>query len=289
MKYSRLVEKYLEGEMTGEELHDFELEILKNPVIAEEVERIRSIDEFARKQFSILSSTQDLLEDPGNMPDMLEESSLKADLENIKIHKFNKSDPNFTDFRNKVKAVSLKNYLRYTTKNKILVPGYAIWIAAACITVLLALPIINHFATGKVVNLHEVYASFYSPYPADLLLRDQPKTTDDPYALGLNEYLNSNYGSALASFNEVGSANIKNNSIYLLKGICLMETRHFEEAVLSFGNLTGDPVLNDYGQWYTGLCYLELKLPDKARELFKELSGREGYYREMSGRVLKIL
>jgi hypothetical protein len=30
-------------------------------------------------------------------------------------------------------------------------------------------------------------------------------------------------------------------------------------------------------------------MPDKARELFKELSGREGYYSKMSGKVLKSL
>lgn len=289
MKYSRLVEKYLEGEMKGEELRDFELEILKNPEVAEEVERIRSLNAFARKQYGILSSAQGLLEDPENIAGSLEESSMKDDLESMKIHKIDDSDPNYQDFRRKVKAVSLKTYLRYTTKNKILVPGYVVWIAAACITILLAIPLIKHFVTGKPGNLHDVYASFYNPYPADLLLRNKAYVADDPYTKGLNEYLNSNYGSALSFFNEVESGNVINKAIFLLKGICLMETGDFQNAVLAFRNLTGDPDLNDYGQWYTGLCYLELKMPDKARELFKELSGREGCYAKMAERALKSL
>jgi hypothetical protein len=289
MKYSRLVDKYLEGEMKGEELRNFELEILKNPEVAEEVERLRSLNSFAKKQYEILSSTHELLEDPENMADSLEESSMKNDLESMRIHKINESDPGFMDFRKKVKAVSLKTYLRYTTKNKILIPAYVIWIAAACITILLAFPLIKHFTSDKSVNLHDVYASFYNPYPADLLLRDKSYVEDDIYKKGLNEYLNSNYGSALSYFNEVESLPTINKSIFLLKGICLMETSDFQNAVLAFRNLTGDPVLNDYGKWYTGLCYLKLEMPDEASELFKELAGRKGYYSRMSGKVLKKL
>lgn len=289
MKYTRLVEKYLEGEMKGEELRNFELEILKNPEIAEEMERIRSVDSFARKQYGVMSSTQDLIKDPETITGFHEESFLKGGMKTMKINKIDESDPGYRDFRKKVKAISLKTYLKYTTKNKILVPGYVIWIAAACITVLLALSLMKLFTTGKPVNLHDVYASYYNPYPADLLLRDEPEVTDHPYALGLNEYLNSNYGSALAYFNNVEPGKIKNKSIYLLKGICLMETRNFKDAVPVFMELSSDPVLNDYGQWYAGLCYLELELPDKARELFEELSGREGYYRNMSAKLLKSL
>lgn len=267
--------------MKGGELHDFELEILKNPEVSEEVERIRSLDGFARKQYGILSSAEELLDYPVNLTGLLEESSVKNDID--------ESDPGFTDFRNKVKAVSLKTYLRYTTKNKILVPGYFIWIAAACLAILIALPVIKHFSTVKPGNLHEVYASFYNPYPADLPLRDKTSVAEDPYNMGLNEYLNSNYGSALTYFNKVEPGSIKNNAIYLLKGICFIETGNFDDAVLAFRNLIGDPVLNDYGQWYTGLCYLELKMPDRAKELFRELSGREGYYSRISGKVLKRL
>lgn len=289
MKYTWLVEKYLDGELKGEVLRDFELEILKNPEVAEEVERVRSLDAFSRKHYAILTSTQDLLEDPEKMPYSIEESSLKNDLESLKIQKINESDPDYQDFRKKVKAISLQNYFKVTTKNKILVPGFIIWIAAACFALLLAISLLNVFTGSKPQNLHDVYASFYNPYPADLPVRDKVYVPTDPYTLGLNEYLKSNYGSALSYFNEVESGSINYKSIYLFKGICLMETANFEDAILVFRNLSNDPILNDYGQWYTGLCYIELQLPEKARELFKELSRREGYYRKMSRQVLKNL
>jgi tetratricopeptide (TPR) repeat protein len=230
-----------------------------------------------------------LLEDPVDMPNFIEGSSLKDDLESLKIQKINESDADYQDFRKKVKAISLQNYLRITAKHKILVPGYIIWVAAACIALLLAISLLNVFTGNKPENLHDVYASFYNPYPADLLVRDKAYVPTDPYTLGLNEYLKSNYGSALSYFNTVESGSIKNKSIYLLKGICLMETGNFENAILAFRNLSDDPVLKDYGQWYVGLCYIELQLPDKARDVFKELSRREGYYRNMSKQVLKNL
>jgi tetratricopeptide (TPR) repeat protein len=289
MKNTWLVEKYLDGELTGEELSNFELEILKNPEVAEEVEHVRSLDAFSRKQYGIFSSTQELLEDPEDMFRSLEESSLKYDLESLKIQKISESDPDYQDFRKKVRTISLKNYLKVTTKNKILVPGFIIWIAAAGFALLLAVSLLNVFTGSKPENLHDVYASFYKPYPADLLVRDQVYAPTGPYTMGRDEYMKSNYGLALSYFNEVESGSINYKSICLLKGICFMETGNFENAILAFRNLSDDPVLNDLGQWYTGVCYIELQLPDKARELFKELSGREGYYRKMSGQVLKSL
>ena len=54
MKYTWLVEKYLEGELSGEALRKFELEILRKPEVAEEVERIRSLQKFMQHQHSKL-------------------------------------------------------------------------------------------------------------------------------------------------------------------------------------------------------------------------------------------
>jgi hypothetical protein len=289
MKYTWLVEKYLDGELKGEELRDFEMEILKNPEVAEEVERVRNLDIFSRKQYAKLTATQELLEDPNDIPGYLEDSSLENDLEMLNIKQINESDPDYQDFRRKVKTVSLHHYLKNTTKNKIIVPGYIIWVAAACFTLLIAFSLLNVFTGNKAENLQSVYSSFYYPYQADLLMRDKASFPTDPYAMGLNEYLKSNYGSALSYFNETGSGNAVNKSIYLLKGICLMETGNYQDAVLAFINLKDDPVLSDFGQWYSGLCFIKLDQPDKAMELFRELSLKEGYYKDMSRLVLKKL
>lgn len=289
MKYTWLVEKYLEGELKGEELHNFELEILKNPEIAEEVELVRNLDAFARKHFTTFTASRALLEDPGEMPDHLDEASLKNNLESLKIQKIDESDPNYHDFRKKIRAVSLKHYLKITAKNKVIIPGYIIWTAAACVTLLIAVSLPGIFNRNKSENLHSVYASFYAPYPADLLARGKTLPPADPYTMGLNEYLESNYESALSYFNEVGAENEINKSIYLLKGICLMETGNFKNAIIAFSSLSDDPILNDFGKWYTALCYLELEQPDNARKLFREISQREGYYRNLSRMVLKSL
>jgi tetratricopeptide (TPR) repeat protein len=289
MKYTWLVEKYLEGELRGEELRNFELEILKNPEVSEEVERIRNLDVFSRKQYALLTTTHELLEDLNDIHPSLEESLLNKDLESMKILEISESDPDYQDFRKKVKAVSLRNYLKTTAKNKILVPGYALWITAACFMLLLTFTLLSIFTDKENKNLHNVYASFYQPYQADLLVRNNSSVETDPYMMGLSDYVKSNYGRALTFFDEVESGNEINKSIYLMKGICLMETGKYEDAILAFGFLSDDPVLNDYGQWYTGLCFLKLEQPDKARELFRVMSSREGYFRDMSERVLKRL
>ena len=289
MKYTWLVEKYLDGELKGEELHNFELEILKNPEIAEEVERIRNLDAFSRKQYDLLTAAHELLEDPDDIQLSLEEAIVKNDLESLKIQEISENDPDYLDFRKKVRAVSLKNYLKATAFNKILVPGYALWTAAACFLILLTFTLLSVFTDKGNKNLHDVYASFYQPYQADRQVRDNSIIAADPYVMGLSEYVKSNYKQALVFFDEVESGNEINKAIYLLKGICLMETGKYEDAILEFGFLSGDPVLNDFGQWYTGLCYIELNQTEEARKLFRALAGQEGYFRDMSGMVLKKL
>ena len=63
MKYTWLVEKYLEGELSGEAFRKFELEILRKPEVAEEVERIRSMQKFMQHQHSKLMDSSGLIED----------------------------------------------------------------------------------------------------------------------------------------------------------------------------------------------------------------------------------
>ena len=159
MKYTWLVEKYLEGELKGEELHNFELEILKNPEIAEEVERIRNLDAYSRKQYDLLTATHELLEDPDDIQLSVEEAVIKNDLESLKIQEISENDPDYHDFRKKVRAVSLRNYLKATAHNKILVPGYAIWTAAACFILLLTFTLLSNFTDKENKNRHDVYAS----------------------------------------------------------------------------------------------------------------------------------
>lgn len=289
MKYTWLVEKYLEGEMKGEELRHFELEILRNPDLADEIEHVRQMDAFSKRQYTKLLSTSELVEDYDDMQNVVDDSLIKSDLENLEIRKISKNDPEFHDFKEKVKTSSFRKEIKEKHKNKILVPRNTILVAAASFAVLLAFSLITLFIKSSPGNPEVLYEKFYEPYPADLLVRDINTLADDPYQLGLLEYHQANYGMALTHFNQVPPGSEINNAIFLLKGICFMELQQFDMAILSFNSLNNDPVLSIYGKWYKGLCYVKMDNPERARDELLLISEHDRYFKRAVRKFLKSL
>ncbi|KPK80615.1 MAG: hypothetical protein AMS27_16655 [Bacteroides sp. SM23_62_1] len=290
MKYLWLVEKYLEGEMKGEELRHFELEILRNPELAEEIEQVREMDAFSRKQYAKLISTSELVEDLEDMDHVLDESLMRSDLESLEIRKISPHDNEFHDFREKVKAAGLRKEIKEKQKNKVLISRNIILVSAASIAILLAFSLTLLFTRSSVTNLETVYEKFYQPYPADLLIRDLNGTAKDLYHLGLSEYQQANFGMALTYFNQIPQESEMNNAIYLLKGICLMELKQFDNAILAFNNLDDDPVLSIYGNWYRGLCYIKLNKPELAKDELLLISARQdSHFKKTVKTLLKSL
>lgn len=293
MKYIWLVEKYLAGEMKGEELRRFELEILRNPELANEVERVRKLDLFAREQYARLRNTlelvEDYVEDYDDIQNVVDESLLRDDLESLQIRKISKNDPEFHDFREKVKTASLRKEVRKNFKNNVMISRKAILIAAASFAILLAFSLIALFTRSAHNDPVLAYERFYEPYPADLLVRDLVITTTAPYQSGLLEYQQANYGIALNHFNRIPAGSETNNAIFLLKGVCYMELKQFESAMICFDSLMNDPVLSNYGKWYKGLCYIKLNEPEHARKVFSQIMEQGDHFSKQAKNILKSL
>jgi tetratricopeptide (TPR) repeat protein len=289
MKYIWQVEKYLEGEMKGEELRYFELEILRNPDLAKEIEKVRKMDTFSRKQYAKLISSSELVEEYDDLQNIVDESLIRSDLESLEIRKISNNDPEFHDFREKVKTVSFNKEIKEKHKNKVLIPRNVILLAAASFALLLAFSVITLLTRSSSDDLEAVYEKFYEPYQADLLIRDMVTSTDDPYQMGLSEYQQANYGMALTYFNQVSPGSEINNAIYLLKGICYMELQQFDSAIQYFNSLDKDPVLSFYGKWYRGLCYIKLNEPELAKDELLLISEQDRRLKRTVRTFLKSL
>ena len=87
MRYTWLVEKYLEGELSGEALHKFELEILRNPEAARELERVRSLQKFMENHHAIMSSRSGLIENFDDVENVIPEHEIAEEMEELKIRK----------------------------------------------------------------------------------------------------------------------------------------------------------------------------------------------------------
>jgi hypothetical protein len=287
MKYTWLVEKYLEGELHGEELREFELEILRNPDVAKELEEIRKLHSFSREQINN-KFIDNLLED-----DMLEsqfpKEEIHTDMNELKIRKLNPDNAEFQKFRRKVKSAALDHRIHENEKNKIVVNRKMFWGAAATIAILLGLSLFTFLLTNHTKDLQVIYSEYYQPYPYNPTVRSTETVSQDDFDMGAEEYIKANYGLALDYFNQVSADSPFYSTAFLFKGICFMEMDQFDQAIQSFNQLSGNRSLNEYGEWYRGLCFIRLNDPEQARNEFEKIIQKEGFYSKQAKSILKGL
>jgi len=287
MKYTWLVEKYLEGELQGEELREFELKILRDPEVAKEVEEIRKLHAFTAEQLG-KKFADNLLEDE-DPAHTIQDEDLEIDMNNLKITKLSDEDVDFQKFRQKVKSASLEYQVRENRKSKIIFNRKVFWGAAAAIVILFALSLTGIVMTHGNKDLLVIYSEYYQPYPYSNTVRDTEPVTKDLFDLGTEAYVNANFGLALDYFNRVAADSPSYTTAFLFKGICYMETDQYEKAIQSFNQLSGNRILNEYGEWYRGLCYIRLKDRENARNEFEDIAERGGYYSKKARSILKRL
>ena len=102
MRYTWLVEKYLEGELSGEALRKFELEILRKPEVAEEVERVRSMNHFMKEQHGKFQDSIGLIEDFEDSENVIDEEIIRKELDGLKVRRISNDQKNTSDLKTKL-------------------------------------------------------------------------------------------------------------------------------------------------------------------------------------------
>jgi hypothetical protein len=289
MKYTWLVEKYLEGELSGEALRKFELEILRNPEVANEVERVRSMTYFMQEQHNKLQDSISLIEDYDDIENVVTEEEIRKDLDGLKVRKISDDHKDIIDFRTKLTESGISHTLLKQQSSKILVKRASVWLAAACLAVLIVTSFLLLVDNNGPVDHIAVYEQFYTVPYADVPERSLSGESDDPYALALEKYNRAEFNKAFVLFNSIPKHSVRNDSYYLYKGVTAMELENFQIAIESFDELEDDPILKHYGMWYKGLCYLWMEDLTTARKVFKEIIGTNGHYKKSAKSLLKSI
>jgi len=287
MKYTWLVEKYLEGELHGEELREFELEILHNPEVAKEVEEIRKLHTFSREQ--IKKKYFDNLLEVEILDSPIPVQEIEADMDDLKIRKLNPEDAEFQKFKKKVKSVSLDYQVHENEKNKIILNRKIFWGAAAMIIILFGFSLTAILLTNGGKDLQTVYSKYYQPHPYYPGVRDIEPLAQDVFDMGGEAYTNANYGLALDLFNQVNADSPSYITTFLFKGVCFMEMDEYDLAIQSFNQLSENSILNEFGEWYRGLCYIRMNDPDMARSEFEKIIQKNGHFSKEARSILKGL
>jgi len=284
MKYTWLVEKYLEGELSGEALHKFELEILTKPEVAEAVENARNMNHFIKEKHHKMQNSSGLIEDFDDLENVMDEEDVAGELEGLKIRKVSSYRKDITDFKTKIAESHIHDTLNKHRSKKVLVRKVSIWMASASVAVLIAVSSLLLIG-NKTSDYAELFIQNYSPHPADIT-RAAGEITEDPFHLALKAYNNADYTRAFQLLNSIPEEGVS-NKYYLYKGITAMELGKYPHAIELFQNLDNDVNLKHEGMWFKSLCYLGMEDEKGTRRALNEIIQSGGYYKSRASDLLK--
>ena len=288
MKYTWLVEKYLEGELSGRELSDFELLILRDQEVAHEVERVKSLLKFSREQHLRLTTGAELLESFDDFDNILDEEELELDLDNLKIRKVVNSST-YPDLSQKIRSSIRTGSTEMKSHRIMSLLKFNLWLTAASIALILTLSILFLNRVSIKTDYLALYNQYYHPFTPETNMRDAGPVKSSTYQQGIDEYMIANYSLALDYFTASISEDPDNPYNYLFQACALMELGDYRQALVSLEKLQYDRTLDDYGLWYSGLCHLKLDDHDQSKLLFRQLVEKESYFAPRAKVLLKKL
>ena len=284
MNYTWLVEKYLEGELEGEALKKFELEILRKPEVAAEVERIRMLNRFLAEQHRKMKDSSVLIEDFEDSGNVISANEIQRDLEGLQNSGTGDANSDVEDFRTRVEEIQLEARPNMIQRRKILFRRISVWTAASVLVVMTSIFTLSRFGIGE-TDYANLYLQYYSHRPADVERNVSPGQSD-PFIQALQAYNRQDYREALRLFNIIAEDSV-NNRYYLYKGLAAMELGDYPLALQQFGILDRDVSLRHEGMWYSCLCYLAMKDEKKLRSALKAIVESDGFYKDRAASLLR--
>ena len=290
MKYTWLVEKYLEGELSGEALRKFELEILRKPEVAEEVERVRSMHYFMQEQHSKLQDSIGLIEDFDDMENVIDEEIIRQDLDGLKVRRISNGQKEVSDLQTKLTESKVSRTLVEQQSRKVLVRKVSVWLAAASIAILLGISLSMIIGNNGQVDYMAMYEKHYSAPEADLGVRGVlPMTDYKLYSDAKNYYNGQDYEKAYQYFDDLKSSPPE-PTYYLFYGNSAMALGNHEKALEILEHIKiREKSIYVEAEWYRGLCHLALEDREAARGVFEHIVSIKGHNYKQAKKILRKL
>lgn len=249
---NRNIEKYIQGELNGNELTEFEAALKKDEALQKKVH-------FYQYAMSTLSEnkvyTKEEVDKIAQINPLLEEMRNK--------HFINKTTITETPQKD---AKSIPTIVRR------LFP-LATLAAAAVLIIFFFLPQEPKF---------EPYPLSYNPMGPD---------TDKLYKKAIVNYKDKNYQEANKLFDTFLNENPKAPEVWLAKGCALFKLNNINEALISFEKaieIDDSGISHAYANWYIALCYLKKDNREKAIHHLKKIKEETDKYLEAK-RLLRQL
>jgi tetratricopeptide (TPR) repeat protein len=311
---SEEIDRYIGGELIGQELERFEQELAVNSILQREVAIHRELENALleldvmnlRGEISHLMKT----ETSWNVTEIQIEEYISGSLEGEELEMFQAELNENTDLRAEVSlrrnvdaAIGEKGIfaLRDKLKNvqqevknkeiKSLIPDAKVqqmnwWRAGvAVVVVLFAIAGICKNELGN--NIDQTYNRYYQqPEWAP----QRSVATDLGFLQQANNYLvEGEYQKALLLYDKAIKEKEEKFVYRFYKAASLQKLGRYEEAIPEYSEVIqhGDNIFVEEAEWYRALCYLKLEQKEAAQKHLLAIINRKGYYADDAKAVLR--
>jgi len=276
--------KFLDKEMKGEELRQFEAEIRMNPQLAEEVNKFREIQDLARKLLSDQDENDQEKEQKIHASVRKEISDDVADFKNDPAAYGDISG----DYVNKLKDAE-KTFLENRSKRRSLNTIRRIWYSAAAIVLLAIIISILIFKPFSNLPAGEIYAQYFRTFTKTDEILEMARD-DNNFLFATEVYEAGDFERAAVLFEMLADSSRLRPWSMFYSGCSYMSLNQSEKAIELFKSVLveGDEELITLAHWRLGLCYLKTGDISKAREQLTIISDEPGF-RKDAGRILRVL
>jgi tetratricopeptide (TPR) repeat protein len=135
----------------------------------------------------------------------------------------------------------------------------------------------------------ELYGRYYSPYQATGIFRSGDALVDSKLAKALGKFDAGQYQAAIELFGEVLQVDKNNPVGNFYSGMAFQQTGQPSRALGAYTNVVRDRdnLFIEQAQWYIGLCYLQAENREKAYQQFKKIAKSDSFYQEKASAILR--
>jgi len=282
MKYSRLIDKYLDGLLHGEELRKFEEELLSNPKLEETVEEVRALNDFMQEQHDKLKKRRKLKEDIDYSFEGVSSEEIEKDIKQFStLRSITKDEKDF------VKLVGKTRKSRESGKIRRITFRHKWWFIAATVIILFGIFGVIYNSHRTIKTSESLYAEYFEPYISPVGTVRSTVSYDSLFYFAISLYNEREYESAINIFKLIPEDYNLSHFVKLLAGSAYMELDRIDEAIKELSFIDNQSLCYESAQWYLALCYLKAGDRDNAIYSFKYLVSRNSFRSEIAEKILK--
>jgi hypothetical protein len=248
IQYTETIEKYINGELRGEELSSFEKEIKQSKELAEDVKLHTAIEKFLRNK--------ELFE----FREMLDE-----------IHEEVVGD---TDKIKKRQSILRLIYTRWQY-------------AAAVLIILLSISAVLYYTLRPSLN-ERLYTQYFESYNKTVFYRTINETSANEMKLALSEYSNKNYEKSWGMLKEISDKDKTDAAFFFRGMSAMETNKLDDAILSLSTVMSNDSSLYvDQATWYIGLCFLKKDDKENAQVYFKKVVENNYNHKEEAEEIME--